>query len=72
MRAKVSLTVEADVSRDARELGLNMSRIAEEAIAEAVRAERNRRWAEENRASLDAYADEIERDGLTLAAYRTF
>ena len=72
MRAKVSLTVEADVSRDARELGLNMSRIAEEAIAEAVRAERNRRWAEENRASLDAYGDEIERDGLTLAAYRTF
>lgn len=72
MRTKLSLTVEADVSRDARDLGLNMSRIAEDAISQAVRAERNRRWAEENRSALETCANEIARDGPALAKYRTF
>ena len=49
-----------------------MSRIAEAAISEAVRLERNRRWREENREALAAYAREIEREGLALARFRTF
>ena len=44
-----------------------MSRVAEAAIAEAHRLERNRRWREENREALAAYAREVERDGLPLA-----
>lgn len=72
MRAKVNLSLDDAVSREARELGLNMSRIAEAAISEASRLERNRRWREENRAALDAYAREVERDGLALARFRSF
>jgi antitoxin CcdA len=49
-----------------------MSRVAETAIAEAARVERNRRWREENRAALDAYAQEVARDGLPLARFRSF
>lgn len=49
-----------------------MSRVAEAAIAEAARLERNRRWREENRQALEAYAREVERDGLALARFRSF
>ncbi len=72
MRTKVNLSIEAAVTREARELGVNMSRVAEAAIAEAARLERNRRWREENRAALEAYAREVERDGLPLAGFRSF
>lgn len=72
MRTKVNLSIEDAVAREARTLGLNMSRVAEAAIAEASRLERNRRWREENREALEAYAREVERDGLPLARFRSF
>ena len=72
MRVKVNLSIEATVIREARDLGVNMSRVAEMAIVEAARLERNRRWKEENREALEAYAREIEREGLPLARYRSF
>ena len=72
MRAKVNLSIDAAVTREARALGVNMSRVAEAAIAEAARLERNRRWREENREALEAYAREVERDGPPLARFRSF
>ena len=72
MRAKLNLSLEQAVIDEARALGLNMSRVAEAAIAEAARLERNRRWREENREALDAYAREIARDGPALARFRSF
>ena len=58
-RIKVNLTLDAEVAATARALGLNMSRLAEAAIAEATKAERNRLWREENRAANAAYAEEL-------------
>jgi antitoxin CcdA len=72
VRTKVNLSIEAAVTREARELGLNMSRVAESALVEAARLERNRRWREANRPALEAYAREIEREGLPLAHFRSF
>ncbi|MFN3937041.1 MAG: type II toxin-antitoxin system CcdA family antitoxin [Gemmobacter sp.] len=71
-RIKVNLTLDAEVAEAARALGLNMSRLAEAAIAEAAKVERNRRWRAENRAALDAYAEEVAREGLPLAPFRSF
>jgi antitoxin CcdA len=71
-RIKVNLTLDSEVAEAARALGLNMSRLAEAAIAEATKAERNRLWREENRAANAAYAEELAREGLPLAAFRTF
>lgn len=39
---------------------------------DATKAERNRLWREENRAAHAAYAHELAREGLPLAAFRTF
>jgi antitoxin CcdA len=71
-RIKVNLTLDAEVAETARALGLNMSRLAERAISEATKAERNRLWREENRTAIETYAEEVARDGLPLAAYRSF
>ena len=71
-RAKVNLTLDSSVAEEARSLGLNMSRLAERAIAEASRIERNRQWREQNRDALDRYAVEVAQNGLPLAKYRTF
>lgn len=71
-RVKVNLTLDADVAETARALGLNMSRLAEAAIAEAAKTERNRLWRLENKDAIDAYAEEVAKEGLPLAAYRSF
>lgn len=71
-RVKVNLTLDAEVARATRSLGPNMSRLAEAAIAEAAKVERNRRWREENETVIDAYAEEIAHEGLPLAGFRTF
>ena len=71
-RVKVNLTLDADVAETARTLGLNMSRLAEAAIVEAAKVERNRLWREENRAAIDDYAREVAEKGLPLAGLRSF
>ncbi len=71
-RVKVNLTLDADVARTARSLGLNMSRLAEAAILEAAKVERNRLWRIENKAAIATYAGEVARDGLPLSQFRSF
>ncbi len=71
-RVKVNLTLDADVAETARTLGLNMSRLAEAAIVEAAKVERNRLWRTENREAIATYTEEVARDGLALAQYRSF
>lgn len=72
LKTRVNLSLDQKIPEAAQDLGLNMSRIAEEAISQAIREERNRQWVEQNQTRLDAYSDEIERDGLALARFRTF
>ena len=71
-RVKVNLTLDAEVAQSARDLGLNMSRVAESAIAAAAKAERNRLWREENSEAIETYAQEVAKDGLPLARFRSF
>lgn len=71
-RVKVNLTLDAEVAKSARSLGLNMSRLAEAAILEAAKVERNRLWREANQPAIDTYAEEVAKEGLPLAGYRSF
>ncbi|WP_264177147.1 type II toxin-antitoxin system CcdA family antitoxin [Falsiroseomonas ponticola] len=57
---------------DAVELGLDPDAIATKSIQDAIRAEKTRRWKEENRAAMDAWNEWTERNGLPLAKYRMF
>ena len=72
MRAKVNLSIDAAVTREARALGVNMSRVAEAAIAEAARLERNRRWREENRRGAGGLRPRGGTRRAALARFRSF
>ena len=71
-RVKVNLTLDSEVAETARALGLNMSRLAEAAIAEATKAERNRLWRDVNQGAIAAYFDEVTKGGLPLSQFRSF
>lgn len=62
-RSRVNLTVRADLLIQARKQKMNLSRFLEEILTEALRAERARRWQEENRQALEHFNRRIERDG---------
>lgn len=57
---------------EARALGLDPEAIAAKAVADAVRAEKARRWQEENREAIEAHNRWVEEHGLPLAKYRMF
>lgn len=71
-RKATNLSLDQRVVAEAKELELNVSRIAEEAISDAVRAERNRRWKKENREALESSNEWVRKNGLPLAKYRPF
>ena len=71
-RKATNLSVNSDLLRLARELGLNLSRELEARLEEVVAAELRRRWIEENAASIDAYNASIERSGVFSDGLRTF
>ncbi|MBO6539755.1 MAG: type II toxin-antitoxin system CcdA family antitoxin [Rhizobiaceae bacterium] len=71
-RKSVNLSLNKELLAEAKELGINMSRIAEESIAQAVSAEKSRRWKEENREAIESSNAYVEKHGLPLAKYRMF
>lgn len=54
------------------EQGMGRDKVTGPVEAEWWKAERNRLWREENRVALDAYAEEVAREGLPLAAFQAF
>lgn len=66
IRKSTNLSLDKGMVEEARELGINLSRAAEEGIARTLKAERERRWKEENREAIEAYNEMIEREGLPL------
>lgn len=71
-RKAANLSIDASILADAKALDINVSRAAEAGIADAVRAEKNRRWLEENREALLYYNEWMEKNGLLLDEYRQF
>lgn len=71
-RKAANLSLDSQLLTQARELDINLSRAAEDGIAKAVKAERERRWLEENAEAIRAENEYIEKNGLPLAKYRQF
>ncbi len=71
-RKATNLTIDVDLLSEAKALSVNVSRAAETGIAEAVRAEKKRRWIEENREALEGWNAWVNEHGLPLARYRMF
>jgi antitoxin CcdA len=71
-RRQTSLTLDRALLDEARVLGVNVSRAAEDGLAQAVRAARARRWQAENAAAIEAYNRFVAENGVPLSAARKF
>ena len=60
----VNLSINSDLLRQARELGVNLSKTLESELEQLIRAERARRWQEENREAIEAHNRFVEKYGL--------
>ncbi len=68
----INLSLNQDLVRAAKAYGLNVSRIAEAALAEAVRARARQDWLANNAEALDAYNEKIGRRGVFSDGHRRF
>ena len=71
-RRPVNISLDVELVAVAREVGINISQVSEAALRVATKAERERRWKEENRAAFDYWNKWVEENGLPLAKYRLF
>ena len=72
IRQPANLSIDSNLMREAKGIDVNVSRAAEAGIAEAVAAEKTRLWKLENRATMDAWNDYIDKTGIPLQEYRQF
>lgn len=66
-KRKTSLSLDSAALDSARDLGINVSAVADEALRHAVAVARRRRWLEENADAFAAQAEWHGRNGHPLA-----
>jgi antitoxin CcdA len=67
-----NVSLDESLLAKAKELQINISRVAERGIAQAILEKRTERWLLENKAALDSSNDYVEKQGLPLARCRQF
>ena len=67
-----NLSVNADLLRLAKELGINLSQTLEGRLIEVVREEGRRRWLAENAEAVDNYNARVDRSGVFSDGLRRF
>ncbi|MDT3679981.1 MAG: type II toxin-antitoxin system CcdA family antitoxin [Burkholderiaceae bacterium] len=67
-----NVTVNADLLRRAREFDVNLSQTLEFALVAEVKRCARERWLAENRAAIDAYNEDVERNGCFGDPLRAF
>ncbi len=65
-RKPVNLSLDTGVVALARDQGLNLSQVAETALKVAITSERERRWRQENAASIERHNRWIDENGIPL------
>ncbi|MBY5361799.1 type II toxin-antitoxin system CcdA family antitoxin [Rhizobium leguminosarum] len=71
-RKAANLSLDEGLVSQARELQINISRAAEDGIAKAIKAERERLWRIENAEAIAASNSYVEKHGLPFQKYRQF
>ncbi len=67
-----NLSVDANLLEEARRLKLNLSKVFEASLTEAIRKHQAEEWLAKNRAALEAYNEHIEKDGVFSDGLRSF
>lgn len=69
-RKPTNLSIDSALLREAKALCINVSRSAEEGIAQAVRKQKREFWLKENAEALNSSNACVETNGLPLSQYR--
>jgi antitoxin CcdA len=67
-----NLSVNSDLLSKARELGINLSSILEEALAAEVRSRQRELWLAENQEAIAAYNEHVAQNGVWSDGRRGF
>ena len=68
----VNLSLNSELLKLSKDLGLNLSGLAEEAIDKAVRARLSETWLAENADAIQAYNKRVESQGVFSDGLRNF
>ncbi|HBL30021.1 MAG TPA: acetoacetyl-CoA synthase [Acidobacteria bacterium] len=71
-RKPTRLRVNGDLLEKARDLGVNLAALLEEAIALEVQKRQREAWRAENREAIEAYNELVARDGVFSSGLRGF
>jgi len=71
-RKPTNLSLDSALLKEAKALGINVSRAAEAGIAEAVKRHKQESWLKENARALVSSNAYVEANGLPLARHRQF
>ena len=71
-RKPTNLSLDSALLKEAKALGINISRSAEAGIAEAVKRSKEEKWLQENASALASSNAYVEANGLPLARHRQF
>jgi len=66
------LSINSDLLRKARELGINLSSALEQALEQIVRRRLCEQWLEENRFAIESYNERVEEHGVFSDGVRRF
>jgi antitoxin CcdA len=67
-KKSVNLSLNSDLLRQAKLLGVNLSRFTEEKLVDEVRRRRGEQWRAENQAAIEAYNRRLEETAAATAA----
>lgn len=71
-KRSTNVSLREDLVQEAKTLGLSVSAACEQGLAAGVKAERDRRWKDENRAAIESWNSYIAEQGVPLARFRAF
>ena len=72
VRKPVNVSLDPALVREARALGVNLSRACETGLSQTIAEQRGRLWMAENRAALASSNAWVEANGLPLDSFRQF
>ena len=67
-----NVTVNSDLLRQARAIGINLSAVLEQALVELLRQRQREAWIEENKAAIDRYNFCVREHGTFSDGLRSF
>ena len=71
-KTATNVTLNAELVRQAKALGLNLSELCERALVAALRERERAAWLAENEAAIDDYAEWVDKHGLFSDDWRRF